>query len=373
MQNFTLSLTHDCSFRCNYCYAGKKKDKVMTIDTIDKSIEFLFENKFKKLEYGFFGGEPLLEWEKIKYATEKIENLVKEKNIKANKTITTNGVLLTEEKVIWLKENLFYMVISLDGNELMHNTHRLYANKNRTFKDVIKGLKNLQKHYDNDEYSINMVVTPQNVKYLSESVKYLYNELGIKDISIADNLYADWDDYAQIWKSEYKKIGKFFIKMFREDKFIKISFIEDKIKTAIKGGYNACETCSFGENEIIVAPSGNLYPCERLIGDDNDLNMIIGNVYSGYDIKKKLNLLNLRGNTNEECKNCELKPRCMNFCGCTNYTVTKSINTTFGTLCFNQKMSIEIADDVSNILFKERNPLFMKEFYNDDSYYKKEN
>jgi uncharacterized protein len=367
--NFTLSLTHDCQFRCTYCYAGDKIKKIMPKETIDKSIEFLFTHEFEKLEFGFFGGEPLLEWEKIIYATKKIEEIASQKNIKTNRTITTNGTLLTEENVKWLKENLFYMVISLDGNELMHNTHRKYANGAGTFKDVINGLKNLQKYYKNKEYSINLVVTPQNVKYLSDSVKYLYLEHNIEDIAIADDLYSDWDDYAQIWENEYKKIGDFYIEMFRKDKFIKISFIEDKIATGIKGGYDACKTCSFGENEVIVAPSGNLYPCERLIGNDNDQEMIIGNVFNGYDIKKKFNLLKLRGNTNEECKTCELKPRCMNFCGCTNYTVTKSINTAFGTLCFNQKLSIEVADYVSETLYNEKNPLFMKEFYEDSSYY----
>ena len=81
--HFTLSLTHDCQFRCNYCYAGKKVDKTMTDETIDKSIEFLFQHEgIKKLEYGFFGGEPLLEWEKLKYATQKIEKIAKEKGVK---------------------------------------------------------------------------------------------------------------------------------------------------------------------------------------------------------------------------------------------------------------------------------------------------
>ena len=367
--NFTLSLTHDCQFRCSYCYAGEKIKKVMSETTIDKAINFLFTHKFSKLEFGFFGGEPLLEWENIQYATKKIEKIASERNIKTNRTITTNGALLTEEKVKWLREHAFYMVISLDGNESMHNTHRKYANGEGTFNDVIKGLKNLQKYYGSKEYSVNLVVTPQNVKYLSDSIRYLYTKLGITDIALADDLYSDWDDYAEIWEKEYKKIADFYIEMFRKDNFIKISFIDDKIATGIKGGYDACKTCSFGENDVIVAPSGNLYPCERLIANDDNDEMIIGNIFTGYDIKKKFNLLKLRGNTNEECKTCEYKPRCMNFCGCTNYTVTKSINTAFGTLCFNQKMSIETADYVSETLYAEKNPLFMKIFYDDDSYY----
>jgi len=368
--HFTLSLTHNCQFRCNYCYTGRKIEKVMTTETINKSIEFLFKDEtIKKLEYGFFGGEPLLEWEKIKYATEKIEKIAKEKNIKVNRTITTNGALLTEEKVKWLHDNLFYMVVSLDGNEAMHNTHRKFCDGTGTYKEVINGLKNLQKYYKNKEYSINIVITPQNVEYLSDSVKEIYLELGVEDIGLSSDLYSNWDDYALTWEREYKKLGDFFLEMYRSDRFIKMSFIDDKIATGIKGAYDPCKTCTFGENEVIVAPSGNLYPCERLIGDDNDENMIIGNVYTGYDFKKKFNLLNLRGNTNEECDTCELKPRCMNFCGCTNYTMTKSINKTNGTLCFHEKMSIKIADNISNQLFKEKNPLFMKEFYEDDSYY----
>ncbi|MBN2695633.1 radical SAM protein [bacterium] len=361
--NFTLSLTHNCNLSCSYCYAGEKKQISISKEVIDKAIDFLFEQSFNKLEFGFFGGEPLLEWELLKYSTERIKTIAGKKGIKTKQTITTNGTLLTPEKVEWLKKERFYMVISLDGDREMNDCHRVFNNGIGAFDSIIDSLKMLQKEYKHGEYAINMVLTPQNIKYFSKSIIELYNKYSIQDFNIAVDFSSDWDDYTDIWESEFEKVGDIYLNYFREGKNIDISFLEDKIKTGISGGYDRCNMCSFGANEIIVAPSGNIYPCERVISDDLDQNMIIGNVFSGFDIKKRSFLLNKRGNSNEECKSCKLQPRCINFCGCTNYMMTKSIDLTSGTLCYNEKLSIKIADKVASTLFKEENSLFLKKFY----------
>ncbi len=362
--DFTLSLTHDCPLSCSYCYAGEKKNVSISKKTVDKAVEFLFKQEFDKLEFGFFGGEPLLEWDLLKYSTEKIKEMAKERKIATKQTITTNGVLLTPEKINWLKKERFYMVISIDGNQKMHNQHRVFKGGMGSFDSVIFGLKLLQKEYKIGEYAINIVITPLNIKYFSESIIELYHNYSIEDFIIAIDFTSNWDDYSNIWKEEFEKVGDFYLKIYQKGENITISFLDDKIKTGINGGYDRCKTCSFGVNEIVVAPSGNLYPCERLISNDLDENMIIGNVFNGFDLEKKRFLLKNRGNRNQECKSCKLQPRCINFCGCTNYMMTKSINLTSGTLCFNEKLSIKVADRVASILYKERNPLFLKNFYN---------
>jgi sulfatase maturation enzyme AslB (radical SAM superfamily) len=48
----------------------------------------------QKLEFGLFGGEPLLEWELFRYATEYVEQRAQETDTKLVKTVTTNAVLL---------------------------------------------------------------------------------------------------------------------------------------------------------------------------------------------------------------------------------------------------------------------------------------
>jgi len=354
-----LSLTHNCQLRCDYCYAGDKYHKPMSKETIIKAIEFTLQLPMQKLEFGFFGGEPLMEWELFQFATYQIEKETEKREIKLVKTFTTNGILLNKEKVQWLKTHGFYVVVSIDGNDKMHNTHRHYSNKKESFQEVEQGILELQKEYKKGEYAVISVVTPQNITHLNESLAYLHQELNITDIHLALNYFGEWRDKTEEYTQLYHDVGDYVIEQYRKSREINLDIIDDKIKTAIESN---CATCSFGEQKIAVAPSGNIYPCERLIGEDTEA-LSIGNVYSGFDHAKRNRLIEQRGNSNEECRTCPIKERCSNSCGCTNYTLTESIDKTNGVVCFFQKLFIEVADNVASTLYAEKNKLFLQKFY----------
>ena len=331
----------------------------MSRETVSQAINFTLKMPMKKLEFGFFGGEPLMEWELFQYATYLIEKETKQRDIELIKTFTTNGILLTPKKVQWLKTHGFYIVVSIDGNRQMHNTHRRYANNEESFHEVKQGIIELQKLYKNGEYAVISVVTPENISYMRESVEYLHQELKIRDIHLAVNYFTKWNENTEEYTKLYHSVGKYVIEQYQKGNEIHLDIIDDKIKTAIE---SSCSSCSFGELKIAVAPSGNIYPCERLIGEDTEA-LSIGNVYSGFDHSKRNKLISQRGNSDEECKTCPLKERCSNSCGCTNYTLTESINSTNGVVCFFQKLFIEVADNVASTLYAEKNELFLQKFY----------
>ena len=360
--NLTIALTHNCQLRCDYCYAGKKHHKVISKKTILKAIALSFKMPMQKLEFGLFGGEPLLEWELFVWATEQVEAEATKRNIPLIKTVTTNGLLLTPDRVDWLREHGFYVVVSLDGNKAMHNTHRRYANHEGSFDTVIKGIKQLQTRYTDGEYTVVVVITPQNIHHLNDSVAYLFEQLQIKKIHLSLNYYGEWakeDETMEAYRDIYHRLGFYVIEQYRQGRVIDIDIFDDKIKAQISKG---CAVCSFGERKIAVAVSGNLYPCERLIGDDEG-DLSIGNVYEGFDQSRRNGLIAQRGNHNDECRDCPLRDRCMNSCGCTNYTLTGQINMTHGVVCFFQKLFIEVADEVASTLYEERNELFLERFY----------
>ena len=74
----TLCLTHACNLRCDYCYAGPKSARRMSWDTARNAIDFTLARTLEQAErlkcqpvcqLGFFGGEPLLEWDLLVSAT----------------------------------------------------------------------------------------------------------------------------------------------------------------------------------------------------------------------------------------------------------------------------------------------------------------
>jgi len=91
-----LLMTKACNAECPYCYQDSYNDRSsekMSKQTIDDTMNFLF-SKFADdmLTFNFFGGEPLLNWDAVKYCIEEYPSL--------KYTITTNGKLLRERQDI---------------------------------------------------------------------------------------------------------------------------------------------------------------------------------------------------------------------------------------------------------------------------------
>ena len=94
----------------------------MTLDTAKKAVDFMVNNfkKAKELGYGqkeinltYFGGEPTLCWDSIIVPlTEYIKNNYKDI---FNLNMTTNGTLLNEERINFLKDNNIHLLLSCDG------------------------------------------------------------------------------------------------------------------------------------------------------------------------------------------------------------------------------------------------------------------
>jgi uncharacterized protein len=110
----------------------------------------------------------------------------------------------------------------------------------------------------------------------------------------------------------------------------------------LRGGYQPLEQCRMGTGEFAFTPSGNIYPCERLIGSDNGQSHCIGNIHDGFFLKEKcFQKSNMA--TNNECQLCSLSQYCMNWCGCTNYFLTGSYNLVGPFVCASEKAAINSA------------------------------
>jgi uncharacterized protein len=186
----------------------------------------------------------------------------------------------------------------------------------------------------------------------------------IRSIALNPNFYIDWPESAlSAWQEAAERIGDLYIGKYREGTPVRINVIDGKIRVRIKEGYAPCDRCGFGENEIAISASGNLYPCERIVGDDTNEALCLGTVFTGFDAAKRLKLIACRGNTTAECTDCPVRERCMNWCSCINYATTGAINQVDGLVCHHERMVIGVADRVGSTLYSESNPAFMAKFY----------
>lgn len=370
--NVTLCLTHACNLRCDYCYAGAKRARRMSWDVATRAIDLAFEHTWRQAhvlghapltQLGYFGGEPLLEWSLLVRSSDYAFAQAAQQGIKLKPTVTTNMTLLDADKASWLRSNGFYVGLSLDGNQPMHDRLRHFADGTGSHGAAARALEYFRGPAASGEVIV--VVDPRNVDHLADAIAWLF-EQDIRDIALNPNFYIEWPESALCaWARASEQIGVLYIQKYRQGIPVRINVIDGKIRVRLNEGYAACDRCGFGLNEVAVAPSGNLYPCERVVSDDTRAELRIGSVFTGFDAGKRSTLVAARGNTEPECRNCAVKERCMNWCSCINYATTGAINRVSGLVCHHERMAIDLADRVGSTLYAERNPTFLRKFYDE--------
>jgi len=359
--NLTLVLTHACNLRCSYCYAGTPRHADMARQTIDAALDFGIplhgEGTF---QLGFFGGEPLLAWEALQYGYQQAVDRLGSQGFL--RTVTTNGTLLTPDKADYLRQENIYTGLSLDGNRAMHDLARRQADGQSSFDAALRGLQILQQA--GCRHEVIAVVSPRNVAHVAEGVRFLCDDLGVERLSLNPDFYADWDDQAAAcFGAQYAAVADFILARYRANRPLSVKVFDGKIITRLKDGYACSDRCGFGCSELAVAPSGNLYPCERVVGEDAGGPLCLGNVFLGFDEQRRRAVLASRGNRDPECAACTLGPRCMNWCGCINYGTTGRVDSTGGFVCHHERTVVREADRIATLLFNEANPAFLNRFY----------
>lgn len=340
---------HDCNLNCDYCFAsaGNYNHGIshMSIETGRKCIDFLIENSGdnKFLEIDFFGGEPLLNFKVVKdmvcYAKGKGEEYNKEFSF----TITTNATLLDGDTIKFINDNMYNVVLSLDGRKEVNDRFRHNFANAGTYDTIVRNVRELIDGRDGKEYYIRGTYTRYNLDF-TEDVKAIA-DLGFREISLEpvvsnDNNYAiTKEDLPKIF-NEYEKLLDFCIK--KEKDGDQINFYHFNID--LNGGpctLKRVTGCGAGFEYLAVDPMGKIYPCHQFVGMDD---YIMGNVFEGIKDTDMGNLF-LSSNiyTKPECRNCWAKFYCSGGCHASNLKMGGGLDKTYGIGCEITKKRVECA------------------------------
>lgn len=138
-------VTTMCNMSCVYCQANNGimvPYLKMNKEIAEKSVDIALQSPSKILTFEFQGGEPLLNFEIIKYIVEYTEENKGEHVVEYN--IVSNLTLLTDEIIEFFKEYKFGISTSLDGNDELHNINRPFKNGEGTYKDVTEAISKLR-------------------------------------------------------------------------------------------------------------------------------------------------------------------------------------------------------------------------------------
>lgn len=140
--------TYRCNLSCWYCI-----QKHQNVDLTDEIVErikkhiknYLIENKIKRFRLAWFGGEPLIAYKQLINITAFARDFCRRYRIRFFCDITTNGLLLTSERITELKDlGVRMFQITIDGCREKHNqVKRTKGNVafDQTVKNVLKIVK----------------------------------------------------------------------------------------------------------------------------------------------------------------------------------------------------------------------------------------
>lgn len=179
LETYVVHVTKECNCDCKYCYETDKTSKYSWEEIKELLDNIVKYNKEFSIE--FLGGEPLLAFNYIKQTYEYLENM-DDVNVHSY-CITTNGTILNDEIINFLKENKkVAWAASMDGTLFM-NCLRITKDGYNTYHKVIENYKKLKKEIDENQITFHMVTHPYNIGYLSQGIDHFYN-LGIRHIGV---------------------------------------------------------------------------------------------------------------------------------------------------------------------------------------------
>lgn len=269
-----LMLTEKCNFACDYCfierYMDHSKANVMSKDTVKKGIDFfvrqiksqpeLFEDEKKIF---FYGGEPLSNYEVLKYAVALIKQYITDGKLpqKTSLNMVTNGSFITPKVAEELREMNVGFSISLDGISPCANSCRKYHNGKEAYPDIINGLVNAKKAGCNCGLSITL---SQEALKEADSLFQLVDDYDIHSIGfnilLSDKTYFVPEQY-------FIDVSNFIVdafKVFREKGVFEDRAMR-KVDAFVDHHPHIFDCAAEGGNQLVIAPDGEIGLCHGYI------------------------------------------------------------------------------------------------------------
>ena len=346
-----LHVAHDCNLRCKYCFASTgdfgQGRKIMPPEIAKKAIDFVIARSGVRhnIEVDFFGGEPLMAWDTVTQTVDYARSLEEKYNKKFRFTITTNGLLLDEDKRKYINENMDNCVLSLDGRREVNDEFRKTVAGTGSYDTIEPKFKALVDERDpNLDYYARGTFTSHNLDFAEDVLSIAdagFDRLSVEPVTADPGCGYDLteDDLPKI-EAEYDRLTDIMLERKKEGKpFTFFHFMVDLdqgpcVVKRLRG-------CGAGYEYVAVTPDGDIYPCHQFVGKDEfkqgsvldqSFNMDIAQTFAGMNIYSR-----------PKCQKCWAKFYCSGGCSAANYNMNHDMNDSYDLGCEMERKRLECA------------------------------
>ncbi len=275
-----LALAETCNLACTYCYCGVCRDterKGLMSETVAKrAIDWLFKTSGERQDLGLtlFGGEPLLNREVFQFVMEYSDKLAKKHGKKIRYTMTTNGTLLDDMSIGYIKKHNFGLMVSLDGPPEIHDRQCPFHDGTGSYDAASKGIKRLMKRRKQVTVRCTMTNDRPRMKELID----FYENFGFTRILLgrAHNIISpssvdcDPETLRDFERQEEEELLPWILASIdrgeRPKHFPYGQFLYDCAHASHSNGKMSAFRCGACRGTSTVGAEGTLYPCHRFVG-----------------------------------------------------------------------------------------------------------
>lgn len=351
IMGISIGCANACNLACSYCYANagtynSDNREIMKPNDYDKLFQYLQSFDYAIGNIAFFGGEPLLSYEGIKYFIPKLEkDYLNRFKCKPQFSVVTNGTLLNEEIIKFINEKFNAVTISIDGPESICDLTRVALDPTVSVYKMIEKAMVYVNSLEERNFHLRAVatLTPEILekikKYGIIEYRNSFFEMGFDSVAFFQATGIKWekrylDDLVEFYRTI---INETFDKIINGNMEhlddMTMSYLVDVLKRHYNGD------CVAGKNYLFYAPDGKTYPCQMYYNERK----------STVDALKRYKL--------SKCSNCPVINVCQSYCAGTALSNNKSENEPIEYLC-----------DVERARFE-----FVIQRYGYEVYYKKDN
>ncbi len=351
-------LSEQCNLACKYCFLGNNDQNKrhnfslqnMSVETADKAIEFFIrqmkasglDTEDNQAAIIFYGGEPMVNYDVLKYVANKINSLRSvEKCLKnAEMSMVTNGLLLTEDRIKELQKLGVSIAISIDGVTEEANAMRVDVAGKPVFSRILDTLNKCKALGAN--VSLSMTLSEETVKD-TQNVLKLIDEYGIK--SLGFNIMMSSDTF--VLPQSYNEVAAQFI----IDEFVELrkrGIYEDrmmrKLKAFTKASVYFSDCGATGGGQIVISPNGQVGVCHGCLFDKKYfVSNISDDNFIAIDDPTFIEWSKLTPLNNEECYSCPALGICGGGCpiNAMNLKPENTIHSIDERFCVHSKKTLE--------------------------------
>jgi His-Xaa-Ser system radical SAM maturase HxsB len=141
----------------------------MSPATADRSIQMMMESPAPAVTLEFQGGEPLLAFDMIQYIVPRAKQRAKEKGKLLNIVVCTNLACISDEILVYLRDEEIKVSTSLDGPAFLHNRNRPRRGGD-SYEKAIEGIKRCRAVLGNESVAALMTTTAASLDHVTEII-----------------------------------------------------------------------------------------------------------------------------------------------------------------------------------------------------------